>query len=142
MKDTGSMPQQTVSRRETAGSVAGEPSLTIAEHLEELRRRLGISLAAWLAAVALSWTQIERIMGWLRRPVEPMISRFAFFSPTEPLLAYLKIAVLAGSILAMPILLWQLWGFVRRGLTSRERVAGLGFVWWGSALFLGGVAFA
>lgn len=136
------MSQQMVSRHRAARIRPEEPRLTIAEHLEELRRRLGISLAAWLVAVMLSWTQVERIMAWLRRPVEPMIIRFAFFSPTEPLLAYLKIAALAGSILSMPVLLWQLWGFVRRGLTPREQRAGLSFVWWGSALFLGGIAFA
>ena len=142
MRDDDSTSQHSAPRHRTARAIADEPSLTIAEHLEELRRRLGISLAAWLVAVAMSWTQVERIIGWLRRPVEPMVSRFAFFSPTEPLLAYLKIAALAGSILAMPVLLWQLWGFVRRGLTPKERSAGLGFVWWGSSLFLGGIAFA
>ena len=45
-------------------------------------------------------------------------------------------------ILAMPVILAQLWGFVRSGLTPRERSYGLAFVWWGSALFLTGVVFA
>ena len=50
--------------------------------------------------------------------------------------------MLAGLILAMPVILAQLWGFVRSGLTKRERSYGLAFIGWGSVLFLTGVAFA
>ena len=116
--------------------------MTLAEHLEELRRRLGVSLAALVAAVAISATQIDRLIGWLRRPAEGLLPAFAFFSPTEPLFAYMKVACLAGSVLAMPVILAQVWGFVRTGLTPQERSWGLAFVWWGSVLFAAGVAFA
>ena len=50
--------------------------------------------------------------------------------------------MLAGLIIAMPVILGLLWGFIRSGLTSRERSLGLAFVWWGSAQFLAGAAFA
>ncbi|MDP3704040.1 MAG: twin-arginine translocase subunit TatC [Candidatus Omnitrophota bacterium] len=116
--------------------------LTLAGHLEELRRRLGVSLAVLLLAIGLCASQADRLIGWLRRPAEGLLPAFAFFSPTEPLIAYLKVACLAGVILAMPMLLAQLWGFVRTGLTPRERSLGLAFVGWGSALFAAGAAFA
>src|SRR3989338_2126530 len=116
--------------------------MTLAEHLEELRRRLGISLVALMAAVGISATQVDRLLVWLRRPAEGLLPAFAYFSPTEPLIAYLKVACLAGVILAMPMLFAQLWGFVRAGLTQRERALGLAFVGWGSALFAAGAAFA
>ncbi len=119
-----------------------EPRLTIIGHLEELRRRLGVCLAVLLAAIAASMLQVERLIRWLQRPVEDLLPQFAFFSPAEPLLAYLKVGVLAGLILAMPVLLSQVWGFIRSGLTKRERGHGLTFVWWGSAQFLAGAAFA
>jgi sec-independent protein translocase protein TatC len=85
---------------------------------------------------------VTRIIGWLQRPAGDFLPRFAFFSPAEPLLAYVKVAVLAGLVLAMPVILSQLWGFARSGLTFRERWYGLAFVWWGSAQFLAGAAFA
>ena len=119
-----------------------EPKLTIAGHLEELRRRLGVCLAVVLLAVGISLTQVERIIHWLRRPGEDLLPRLAFFSPTEPLLAYMKVAALAGLILAMPVLLAQVWGFVRSGLTRRERTHGTTFIVWGSLQFLAGAAFA
>jgi sec-independent protein translocase protein TatC len=126
-----------MSTPETEGS-----RLTLAGHLEELRRRLAVSLAALLVGVGVGLTQVERIIRWLQRPAEEWLPRFAFFSPAEPLLAYLKVGVLAGLVLAMPVLLGQLWGFVRAGLTPRERSWGGAFVWWGSVQFLAGAAFA
>ena len=127
---------------EGRGQRAGEPTLTFIGHLEELRRRLGISLASFLIAVAISATQMERVIQWLQRPVQPLVPTFAFFTPTEPFLAYTRVAVLSGFILAMPVILSQLWAFVRPGLTPRERSYGLAFVWWGSAQFLAGAVFA
>jgi sec-independent protein translocase protein TatC len=119
-----------------------EPRLTIAGHLEELRRRLGVTLAALLVAIGLSMIHVERVIGWLQRPAEGRLLQLAFFSPTEPLVAYVKVAVLAGLILAMPVILSQLWRFVRTGLTRGERSYGLAFVWWGSLQFLAGAMFA
>ena len=118
------------------------PRFTLAEHLEELRRRLAISLAAFIVSAGISVTKAGVIIGWLRRPLGDDVPRFAFFSPTEPLIAYIKVAALSGLILAMPVMLWQAWGFVRGGLTRRERSLGLPFVWWGSVQFLAGAAFA
>ncbi|MBI4342798.1 MAG: twin-arginine translocase subunit TatC [Candidatus Omnitrophica bacterium] len=116
--------------------------LSLAGHLEELRRRLGISLAALLLAVGLCLTQAERLIAWLAAPVQAWLPYFAFFTPVEPLLAYMKVSGLAGIVAAMPVILWQLWAFIRSGLTPRERSAGLLFVWWGSLQFAAGAAFA
>ena len=125
-----------------APPAARGPQLPLAGHLEELRRRLGISLAALLVAVALSMIRADDIIQWLASPVQAFLPFFAFFTPVEPLAAYLKVGGLAGLVLAMPVILWQLWAFIRSGLTKTERSAGLAFVWWGSLQFLAGAAFA
>ena len=121
---------------------AEEPRLTLTGHLEELRRRLAISLAAVLLGAGMGLTQAERLIDWLQRPAGGLLGRLVFFSPLEPLEAYLRVGVLAGVLLAMPIMLWQVWAFVRAGLTERERRLGVVFVAWGSAQFLLGVAAA
>ena len=118
------------------------PRLTLAEHLEELRRRLGIALAALIVAIGVSLLYIERLIAWLARPAQGRLTSFAFFTPTEPLTAYLRVAALAGLVLAMPVILAQLWGFVRAGLTRREGMLAQVFIWWGSAQFVAGAAFA
>ena len=116
--------------------------LTVTEHLEELRRRLGISLLAFVIAAGISLSQAGRLIAWLKRPADPLLARLAFFSPTEPIAAYAKVIALAALILSLPVLLWQVWAFVRPGLTATERMRGLGFVWWGCLNFLLGAAFA
>jgi len=121
---------------------AGEPRLTLADHLEELRRRLGLSLAVVLVGAGIGLTQAERLIGWLKRPADGLLGRLVFFSPIEPLQAYLTVGVLAGTLLAMPVVLWQAWAFVRPGLHAPERRLGLAFVGWGSAQFLLGSACA
>ena len=119
-----------------------KPRMALAGHLEELRRRLGVCLLALLVAVGISVAYVERIIAWLSRPVEGLIPQFAYFTPTEPLVAYIRVAILCGLILAMPVILWQVWAFLRSGLTSKERSSGLLFVAWGSVQFLAGAAAA
>jgi sec-independent protein translocase protein TatC len=116
--------------------------MTLAEHLEELRKRLAVCLVAWLAATAVAFANAGRLIEWLERPAGGHLPRLAVFSPTEPLMAYLSVSVLAGLALAMPVILWQVWGFVRAGLSPRERAWGHAFVWWGSAQFAAGLCFA
>ncbi|MBI4340813.1 MAG: twin-arginine translocase subunit TatC [Candidatus Omnitrophica bacterium] len=123
-------------------SAVRERTLTVAEHLEELRRRLGVCLAVWLAASAVALTQADRLLAWLQQPAASALPRLAYFSPTEPLAAYLKLAALGGTALAMPVILWQMWAFVRSGLTAAERALGAAFVGWGSAQFVAGMALA
>ena len=119
-----------------------ESWLSLAGHLEELRRRLGVCLAAFVLAGGASLAWMEALIGWLSRPAEPYLVTFAFFSPTEPLVAYVKVAGLAGLAGAMPVLLWQAWAFASPGLRPEERRHGAAFIGWGSALFVLGVAFA
>ena len=120
---------------------AQEPQ-TLSGHLEELRGRLGICLLALVFTAGLSFLQAERIIRWLKAPAGELLPQFVFFAPTEAFSAYLKVAGLAGLLLAMPIILWQTWAFVRMGLTTQERSWGAAFVGWGTVLFAAGVAFA
>ena len=119
-----------------------QKSMSLADHLEELRRRLGLCLLAVLAATGASLVRISDLIAWLRQPAGAQLPAFAYFSPAEPLGAYLKVAALAGLALAMPVILWQAWAFVRGGLTPAERRWGLVFIWSGSGLFVAGLAFA
>lgn len=116
--------------------------LTLVEHLTELRKRLGLSLLFFLAASMACFSQVEPIVQFLRRPIAGEVYKFAYFSPTEAFVAYVKIAAVSGLIVSMPLILWQMWAFIKPGLSKKERGYGLVFVGWGSVLFLIGVAFA
>ncbi len=124
-------PEETDSRR-----------LTVIEHLDELRRRVMMCVAAVAATSLLGFGMAGHLLEWMKRPAGDYLLRLAFFSPTEALLAYVKLALTFGAVLALPVMLYEGWRFVRPGLTWRERSYGLAFVGLGSLLFLLGGAFA
>jgi sec-independent protein translocase protein TatC len=111
-------------------------------HLEELRKRLWVCVGAIAATSTVSFAWAGQLIDWLKQPAGTLLPKLAFFSPPEAVLAYMKVAVTAGLILSMPIVLYEVWAFIRPGLTLQEQRYGLGFVWWGSMLFLVGGAFA
>lgn len=120
----------------------GARRVPLTEHLEELRRRLWVCVGVvTVASVAsLAWT--ETLIMWLKRPAGNALPQLAFFSPPEAMVAYLKVAVTAGLVLSLPVVLYEVWAFIRTGLTRQERGMGVLFVWWGSVLFVAGGAFA
>ncbi len=120
----------------------GASRLPITGHLEELRRRLWVCIGVIGCTSAISFAYAGRLVEWLKRPAGAALPRLAFFSPPEAVLAYMKVAVTAGLVLSLPVILYELWVFIRPGLMPREQRYGLGFVWWGSVLFLAGGAFA
>lgn len=119
-----------------------ERRLSIVGHLEELRKRAWGCVAVIILASMISFAWTDQLIEWLKRPAGPALSRFAFFSPPEAFLAYMKVAITAGLFLSAPVIFAQVWAFVSPGLTARERRYGFGFIWWGSALFVTGGAFA
>jgi len=65
-----------------------------------------------------------------------------YLRPTDPFFLILKISLILGVILALPVILWQLWLFVAPGLTGRERKWAAPVIISGSLLFPAGCAFA
>lgn len=118
--------------------------MTILEHLEELRRRLIVSVLWVAAGVAVSAVFGDRIIRFLREPAEayPGQVNFQFIEPFEFLGVYFRVAVLGGLVFGMPMLVYQLLAFVSPGLTRQERRWLNGTVAGASLLFLGGCAFA
>lgn len=120
------------------GSSVEDRPLTIIEHLEELRRRLLISLAAFAVATIVSFLFVERILAILVRPVGQVV----FLAPTEAFFVRLKVAGVSGVFLGLPVILYQLWRFVSVGLTRKERRYTLSLLPVSLALFVGGAALA
>jgi sec-independent protein translocase protein TatC len=105
--------------------------LPVTAHLEELRRRLIICACTWLGAFLLCYGFAERLFQFVAQPVRAVLpegSSLVFIDATEPFFTYLKIAALAGLLLALPVILWQLWLFVAPGLYGHEKRLALPFV--------------
>lgn len=115
--------------------------LTVFGHLDELRKRLFISLVAWLAATVIGCYYADPVLRWLLRPVALEVHEFYFFSPTAAFLIKFKIALLLGFLIASPILISQLWLFVSPGLYGKEKKMILPLILMTTLLFLCGVFF-
>jgi sec-independent protein translocase protein TatC len=97
-------------------------TLTLAGHLVELRNRIFISVFSLLPGTVVGFIFSDEIIRILKAPLptkDPLIT----LSLTGPFLIKLQIAVVCGVILAMPVILYQLWRFISPGLTPRERSA-------------------
>jgi len=115
-------------------------------HLDELRARLLYCLAAVVVGMVAAWflarPAYDLISGVIVRKVTEIGGQIITLHPAEFFTTQMKIAGVLGLILASPFIFWQLWAFIRPGLTPRERrVAGpiLPAV---AALFLFGAAVA
>ncbi len=71
-----------------------EKNLTLIEHLEELRRRLIVCLAALFVAAIVSFLFVERIRTLLLAPAGDL--QLIYIAPPEALMANIRLAVLAG----------------------------------------------
>lgn len=115
--------------------------MTLLEHLEELRKRIGWSLVAILVGFLLCWYWAPPIFAWLSLPITqflPAGEKLAFTGLVDPFMLYMKVALLAGIFLASPVVLWQFWLFVSPALYRHERRIAIPFIVSTTAFFLGG----
>ncbi len=119
--------------------LAHEEEATLAEHLEELRGRLFIALGALLAGTVVAFVFHNRVLDWLNRPLPPHLKP-STFGIAEPFTVTITVALYAGFVLALPIILWQVWAFFAPAVDprSQRRVLGLALF----AVVLGGTGIA
>lgn len=105
--------------------------LPFTAHLEELRKRLMISAGAWLVGFVACYGFAQQLFSYIAAPVRqalPEGSSLVFITATEPFFTYIKIGALAGLLVALPVILWQIWGFVAPGLYRHEKRFAVPFV--------------
>ena len=103
--------------------VAGA-KMSFLDHLDELRKRLVISLCSILVGILVAFAFIKYIFEFIMRPLQEILpndGRLVFTEPTEAFFLYMKVAALAGLIIAFPVVAGQTWLFIAPGLYSREK---------------------
>ena len=98
--------------------------MPLTSHLEELRRKLIIAGVSWLVAFLACYTFAEPLFDLIASPVRsalPEGTSLVFITATEPFFTYLKIGALAGLLVSMPVIFWQIWSFVAPGLYQHEK---------------------
>ena len=94
-------------------------TMSILEHLEELRQRIIIAIIALIVGLVISaFLLTQRVMEWL---VEPAGVQLINLTPPEVFTAYFKVALATGTALALPVILYEALMFVVPALTPREK---------------------
>jgi sec-independent protein translocase protein TatC len=119
------------------GEAAAMPLL---EHLKELRTRLIRIFIALFITVGISFVFAKQLFVLLMVPLSD--AKLQALKPTETLSNYMKVSLLSGLILAMPVIVYQIGRFILPGLTKKERRYLLLLVPGATLCFLTGVAFA
>ncbi|MCS7164493.1 MAG: twin-arginine translocase subunit TatC [Thermodesulfovibrio sp.] len=136
-----------------------EQKMSIIEHLSELRKRILVCLVALLIAFIFTFSFSDYIFRLLLFPINytPQLSlkegvvfvhdpklqntKLVFLGPAEAFWMNMKIALVTGFILTIPIIFYELWRFISPGLYPHEKKYVLPFVLTATALFLAGVTF-
>ncbi|HEY6665076.1 MAG TPA: twin-arginine translocase subunit TatC [Propionibacteriaceae bacterium] len=128
-------------------------TMTLFEHLRELRYRLIVSILAIIVGMVVAWFFRYDLLDILQRPYFQAIAALKAKHPdantslvninlTSPLTLSLKVSALAGAIATAPFWLYQLWAFVVPGLLAKEKKWALIFIAAATPMFVGGVVVA
>lgn len=119
--------------------------MSFLDHLDELRRRIVYAVISVFVGFVVAFFFINEIFNFIMRPLQQLLppgGTLIYTDPTEAFLLYIKIALIAGLILASPAVMLQVWLFVAPGLYSHEKKWAIPFVVMSSFFFVLGAAFS
>ena len=130
---------------------ADDGTMSLRDHLAELRSRLLKALLFVALGTVVGWILYPQILHVLIQPYCQLPAdqrllaangecKLIFTSPLDGFLLRLKVGAICGLVLASPFWLYQLWAFVTPGLRRRERRWTIVFVGFSTVLFAAGAA--
>lgn len=126
----------------------GLATMSLMDHLEELRWRIFKVLIAIVIGSTIAFVFRNSLIKFLEAPLPDTANILSLKSGhplvvtglTEGFTTYLLLSIVAGTILALPVLLYQTWAFIVPGLYEHEKKHAVPFVFIGLALFIAGIA--
>lgn len=113
-------------------------TMTLVDHLQELRKRIIICLVSVAITSTVSYFFAENLVNVIAAPA----GNLYFMHPTEVFFTYLKVSFAAGFLVALPVVLYQLWAFVIPALTRSEQTLSFILTPASVVLFFIGILFA
>src|SRR3954471_11002761 len=114
---------------------------TLVEHLDELRSRLIVVLGALALTTIVAFAFHGHILDWLNHPLPADRQRVVTRGVAEPFTVSVTVSVYAGFLLALPVILWQLWSFLAPAFDPKIERRVLGLVAFATVLGATGLAF-
>jgi sec-independent protein translocase protein TatC len=119
-----------------------DESVTLVEHLDELRSRLLLALLAIGVAFVGCYVFNDDILRWLAQPLpKARDGELVTFGVTEPFFTTVKVVFVAAFAVALPVVLWQLWSFLAPAFQEHTQRVVAVCVLIATVLFGGGIAF-
>lgn len=119
--------------------------MSFLDHLDELRKRLVYSLISLCIGIAISCLFLEQIYQFVMRPMQQMLpggGKLIYTNAPEAFMLYIRLAIIAGLVVAAPLIMTQLWLFISPALYKKERRFAVPFVTLATVGFVGGAAFS
>jgi sec-independent protein translocase protein TatC len=120
--------------------ISHEERLSVIDHLDELRSRIVISLLAFGVAFGLCSWQNHRILDILNKPLPAHVQPITF-GVTEPFMTTITNSAYAAILIALPVVLYQLYAFVLPAFSPHERRVAFPLLLMVPVLFIAGVVF-
>ena len=117
-------------------------TMSMLDHLEELRGTLISSLVAAMLATVICWFWSEPLLDLLVQPIVTAAEGVYFHTPVEAFMTRLKLSAVVGLFVVLPYVFFRIYGFILPGLYNKERKVITPLLISSMALFYVGVAFA
>ncbi len=131
---------QAFGRAHRKASVQMESSVPLLQHLNEFRVRIFKAFFALMITTGISFAFSEQLIEYLAQPVGG-IAKLVSIELTENIAIFMKVSLLGGFVLAMPVIVYQIVAFILPGLKRSEKIWLLIMVPFAAILFAAGVAF-
>jgi sec-independent protein translocase protein TatC len=122
-------------------AISHDDELSVVEHLDELRARLVVSIAVFGVALALCFWQNQLLLELASGPLPSDHDQLITFGVTEPFTTTMTVSAYGAIILALPIVLYQLYAYLLPAFSKQEQRAILPLLLLIPVLFVAGVAF-
>lgn len=132
-------------------SVDTDGSMTIIDHLRELRQRVIRALLALAVGTIVMLAMYDPVKNWLTKPYRDLCNEKPEFKcdgslfalgPLDGFTARLRVCAYGGLVLALPVVLWQIWRFVVPALNKKEKRYAVPFILSSVVLFIAGCSIA
>lgn len=115
-----------------------DKQMSLVDHLQEFRKRLLIAVIAVVVGSTISYFYATELVNYITAPA----GKLYYMSPAEAFFTYLRVSFFAGFLLALPVVLYQIWAFILPALSNKERMASFILVPSSVVLFFLGLTFS
>ncbi|MDQ0877105.1 sec-independent protein translocase protein TatC [Paenibacillus sp. V4I3] len=116
--------------------------MSLVEHLSELRTRIIRVLIVIVLTMIAGFLAAPKLLLYLKQTPPASNMTWHVFSPMDSIRLYMMIAFVISLTVSLPFILYQIWGFVKQGLTKEEQSASLRYIPYTVLCFIIGLTFA